>query len=77
MQYEKMVVLCGAFVPAAGGMHSADPAVPGEPLTEPDKEPLIGQAKELVIAENGATRTTPMPHIPLRVWMRTEPICIP
>lgn len=59
------------------GCTPADPAVPDEPLTEPDKEPLIGQAKELVIAENGATRTTPMPHIPLRVWMRTEPICIP
>ena len=51
------------------GCTPADPAVPDEPLIE--------QAKELVIAENGATRTTPMPHIPLRVWMRTEPICIP
>lgn len=36
------------------GCTPADPAVPDEPLTEPDKEPLIEQAKELVIAENGA-----------------------
>lgn len=59
------------------GCTPADPSVPDEPLTEPDQEPLIEQAKELVIAENDTTRTTPMPRIPPRVWMRTEPICTP
>lgn len=65
--------LLGLFL---AGCTPANPAVPDEPLTVLDQEPLIEQDKELVIAENGATRSMALAEaMPWATVRKTSSTC--